>query len=93
MIKLKFHGSLSELRDWLSHHGISGSWHKQPHGIFILRCEDGAILNWSQTKGTVWFSGRPLPMGHLEDHIAFLLARDSIPERDQRQVSGKILLA
>jgi hypothetical protein len=55
--KLQFHGSLTELQDLILLTGDNGEWEEQPNGVWHYRSEDGGGLNWSSTRGTIWFDG------------------------------------
>lgn len=74
-MKLHFDGTLGELKDWLILAGIYGSWNVRPNGVHMMRCSDGANLHWSETRGTLWFSGRPGPSGRLAGRVESLLVR------------------
>jgi len=64
--KLRFHGSISELKDLILPTDDYGEWEEKPNGIWRYRSEDGGGLNWSSTRGTVWFDGRPAPCARLQ---------------------------
>jgi len=53
----KFHGSQQELSDRLLPLNLEGDWEAQPNGVWKFKCRDRSGLNWSQTKGTIWFDG------------------------------------
>ena len=55
--KLQFHRSLSELQDLVLLTGDYGEWQEKPNGIWRYRSADGGGLNWSSTRGTLWFDG------------------------------------
>jgi hypothetical protein len=40
---------------WFS--DVRGRWQPLPHGVWGFRCRDGAGMNWSSTRGTLWFDG------------------------------------
>lgn len=54
---LRFHGTHQELRDRLLPLDLDGDWDQQPNGVWKFRCRDRVGLNWSETKGTIWFDG------------------------------------
>jgi len=56
----KWFGSYQELKDRLLLVGLGGEWREQPNKVWRFVCADGAGLNWSETKGTLWFDGPPL---------------------------------
>ena len=57
----KFAGTLQQLQDQLLLAGLDGEWRQQPNKVWRFVCRDGAGLNWSETKGTMWFDGPPSP--------------------------------
>jgi hypothetical protein len=63
--KLQFHGSLTELQDLILFTGDYGEWEEKPNGVWRYRSEDGGGLNWSSTRGTLWFDGPPEPCARL----------------------------
>jgi hypothetical protein len=64
--KLQFRGNLRELQDLVLLTGDLGEWQEKPNGIWRYRSEDGAGLNWSSTRGTLWFDGPPEPCHRLQ---------------------------
>jgi hypothetical protein len=73
-MKKKFQRTYAELKHRVSGTGIRGHWrdrgnHKQ------FRTENGAILNWWETTGTINFQGQVLVAQELEG--AFLRATGS----------------
>jgi hypothetical protein len=67
--KLQFHGSLTKLQDLILLTGDYGEWEEKPNGIWRYRSEDGGGLNWSRTRGTLWFDGRAKPRARLQQII------------------------
>jgi len=65
-----FSGSLDELKDRLLIAGIDGEWAEGGSGVWQLRCPDGANLNWSSTRGTIWCQGKQPAKSALEAKIA-----------------------
>ena len=55
--RLRFGGSLVALQNLVLLTGAFGDWEEKPNGIWRYRSEDRAGLNWSSTRGTVWFDG------------------------------------
>lgn len=53
----RFLGSLQELQDRLLPLDLDGEWEALANGVHKIRCRDRAGLNWSETKGTLWFDG------------------------------------
>ena len=92
--KLTFQGSLGALQDVVLLTGIYGEWDEQPNGVWRYVCEDRAGLNWSSTRGTVWFDGPLKPRARLERTIALTKAVhvvfrcSSIPEPRLKPMSS-----
>src|SRR5215469_1027236 len=74
--KLRFRGSLEALEARLNPLGLGGEWTPKPNGVWILRCEDGSGLSWSETRGTVWFDGPPFAKARLEKKVRPALNHD-----------------
>jgi hypothetical protein len=77
-IKLQFRGNLSELMDLVLLTGDDGEWQEKPNGIWRYRSADGGGLNWSSTRGTVWFDGQAKPRARLQQIIEARLRRKRI---------------
>ncbi len=73
--KLRFQGSLGQLQDLVLLTGIYGEWKEGGNGVWRYVCEDRAGLNWSSTKGTLWFDGPPKPQARLQRTIEAALRR------------------
>ena len=73
--KLTFQGSLGASQDLVLLTGIYGERDEKPNGVWRYLCENGAGLNGSSTRGTVWFDGPPQPRARLERTIAAALRR------------------
>jgi uncharacterized protein YjiS (DUF1127 family) len=56
-MSLKFRGSFSKLQKCVAHTQFYGVWRKLPSGHRQYRTNDGAILNWWQSSGTINFQG------------------------------------
>lgn len=61
-----FHGTLNQLQDLLLLTGDYGEWEEKPNGVWRYRSDDGGGLNWSSTRGTLWFDGPTKPQARLE---------------------------
>jgi predicted nucleotide-binding protein len=55
----KFHGSLQDLKDKLLPLDLDGDWDPPTNGVHRYKLKNRSGLNWSETKGTVWFDGPP----------------------------------
>ncbi len=76
-VKLRFHGSLDELKDVLFPLDLDGEWLEQPNGVWKLKCGDQSGLLWSSTRGTIWFEGRPAAKEALASRVTDLFADPS----------------
>lgn len=70
----KFHGSLKDLQAKIAPLGLAGDWQALPNGIHKFLCKDKGGLNWSETKGTVWFDGPGPAKAVLEGKIEAILS-------------------
>lgn len=51
------HGSFEELQAAVSSIGYVGEWQSKPNEVFRFASKDRSGLNWSKTKGTLWYDG------------------------------------
>jgi predicted nucleotide-binding protein len=70
---MKFHGNINDLQDRLAPLALPGHWQELPHGVHKFLCKDKAGLNWSETKGTVWFDGPGPVRALLESKVQEIL--------------------
>lgn len=54
----KFKGTFDNLKQFVASAELSGEWREIEHG-YQFRAEDGAILNWYPTKGSLTYGGPP----------------------------------
>lgn len=52
-----FHDSIDELKETIAAAGISGEWQAKPNNCWRLVLKNRSGLNWSSSKGTIWFDG------------------------------------
>lgn len=50
-------GSIEDLKAVVGMTGATGEWQEKGRGQWQFRCNDGAILNWWQTTGTISYQG------------------------------------
>ena len=55
--KLKFRGTIQHLRQLTWFAQVRGDWERKPNNVWRFVCRNGAGMNWSSTKGTLWFDG------------------------------------
>jgi predicted nucleotide-binding protein len=75
-----FHGSLDELKELVAGLGEAGEWQGKPNNIWRFQCRDRAGLNWSESKGTLWFDGPTDAKGRFEHLIATALLGGQPPK-------------
>ncbi len=55
--RVKFRGTIRDVRNLTWFAGVRGQWQEMQHGVWRFSCADGAGMNWSSTRGTLWFDG------------------------------------
>jgi hypothetical protein len=65
-MSLKFRGDYAKLKKYVARAGLDGSWKKLPDGTRQYFTDDGGVLNWHPTKGSVWFQGEDEAAEELE---------------------------
>jgi hypothetical protein len=61
-----FHGSIDELKETIAAAAILGEWHEKPNNCWRMVLKDRSGLNWSSSKGTIWFDGPNEAKANLE---------------------------
>src|SRR5262249_4658413 len=74
----KFHGDLKDLQGKLAPLNLMGEWRSLPNVVHKFVCKDKAGLNWSETKGTVWYDGPDPARRRLETLVESALV-DAVP--------------
>jgi predicted nucleotide-binding protein len=54
-----FIGTIDDLKAAVEAMGLDGSWEDKPNACHKFTTRDRGGLNWSSTKGTIWFDGPP----------------------------------
>ena len=57
-MKPKFFGEYKKLKKCVSRTGVSGQWREIKGHQIQYRTDDGALLNWWESTGTIVFQGR-----------------------------------
>lgn len=73
--KMKFVGTLQQLKDRFSNLGVSGTWW-HAHGYHELRTDDEVVVHWWPSTKTIVFQGRRAPAAKLK--FRFREAADQI---------------
>ena len=66
-------GTFEELEKAVEAAGCVGAWEEKPNSVWRFVNKDRAGLNWSKTKGTLWFDGPADQKAHLEASIVAAL--------------------
>lgn len=74
----KFHGEFDELKDIVTKAGYSGEWGEND-GKRVFRSDDGAILNWWSSTGTLQIQGRKPSSAKLENALSEIVRSNSSP--------------
>ena len=53
-----FRGDYETLRKLLRRTGLDGTWSEAPGTVKVYRTEEGGIMNWAESTGTMWFQGK-----------------------------------
>jgi hypothetical protein len=56
-MSLKFRGNYRRLKKAVTRIGLGGTWRELKYGQKQYRTDDGGILNWWETTGTISFQG------------------------------------
>jgi len=84
-MSLKFRGSYCELKECVLLTGFDGEWHDLKNHHKQYRTNDGGILNWWETTGTITFQGQESAAKQLEDaFIAVASSNGCIENKDSR---------
>jgi hypothetical protein len=54
-MKLKFIGDRKQIEKCVSRTDVAGQWREPKNGHRQFHAESGAVLNWLELTGTVWF--------------------------------------
>ena len=69
----KFAGTYQALKDRILLVGLEGEWRQQPNRVWRFICSNGAGLNWSETRKTLWFDGPASAKTILEAKVRAVL--------------------
>jgi len=64
-----FHDGLDELKAQVAALGLEGEWSERPNSCWRFVAKDKAGLNYSTTKGTLWFDGPSEAKNKLEEIV------------------------
>jgi hypothetical protein len=85
VMSLKFRGSYGKLRKCVSWTEYEGVWRDLPNGQKQYRTENGAILNWWESSGTINFQGRDPGKSFGNAFMAVAKAKRRLAGEDSRE--------
>jgi hypothetical protein len=74
-MKLKFRGDYERIKKFVSRAGYNGEWRDHKYHQKQYRTDDGAILNWWASTGTITFGGRDPGMKFEKAFLAIASAK------------------
>lgn len=80
-----FEGTIEDLQAAVEAAGMLGTWESKPNQCWRFRTKNGGGLNWSETKGTVWFDGPESPRAALVTAMDSILGSGVIPNADENR--------
>lgn len=73
---MKHHGTLEELKSAVERAGYIGEWQEKPNNCWRFVAKNRSGLNWSKSKGTIWFDGPDSTKEELSSAMEIALAGD-----------------
>ena len=73
-----YNGTIQELQGLVDSLGHEGEWRETTNGVWRFIRKDHAGLNWSQTKGTLWFDGPGPAKEALKGSVEGALAGEGV---------------
>jgi len=67
--------SVEQLKKVVEMTGASGEWQDKGNGHWQFRCNDGAILNWWQSSGTISYQGPQTEKQEFEQIVDLAVAK------------------
>jgi hypothetical protein len=87
-MKLRFPGTLDDLRAAVASLHLRGSWAELTNGVWKFTRDDRAGLLWSSTQGTLWFDGPAPACQRLSQLVAAALSE---AQNEKSRASGRIV--
>ena len=82
-MKLKFIGDDKKLEKCVSRTAIDGQWRELENRQKQYLTDDGAVLNWSKSTGTVWFQGKELAIPKLKRAFVKVATKSGLLEAER----------
>src|SRR5438046_2582105 len=80
-----FTGSIDDLKAGVAATGIVGSWEEKPNLCWRYKAKDGAGLNWSSSRGTLWFDGPEMAKNQMIAAIEAILGSNAVIKADENR--------
>lgn len=81
-----FTGTIDDLKSGVEAAGMEGAWEEQPNKCWRFAAKDRAGLNWSSTKGTVWYDGPDVPKKNLEAAVDAVMTAGVAKAQENRTI-------
>lgn len=81
-----FTGSIDDLKAAVETTGIDGNWEEKPNKCWRFASRDRSGLNWSSTKGTVWFDGPEAAKQALIAAIDSVMSAGTVKAEENRTI-------
>ena len=82
-MKLKFLGDDRKLEKCVSRTGVVGQWREPKNGLRQFHAENGAVLNWLELTGTVWFQGKEPAIPKFKRAFVKVATKKGLLERER----------
>jgi predicted nucleotide-binding protein len=80
-----FTGTIDDLKAGVAATGIEGVWEEKPNQCWRYKAKGGAGLNWSATKGTLWFDGPDVPKNQMIAAVDAILGSGTAIKADENR--------
>jgi predicted nucleotide-binding protein len=87
----KFRESIDALQAMMGDAGLVGEWSEKPNSCWRFVTKDGGGLNWSSTKGTIWFDGPADAKASLEGAVKLAMSGGTPPPA-KVEATGRIFV-
>jgi predicted nucleotide-binding protein len=81
-----FNGNIDDLKAGVAATGIEGAWEEKPNACWKFTARDRAGMNWSSTKGTIWFDGPAGPKATLSAAMEAILGSGAAKADEDRTI-------
>jgi predicted nucleotide-binding protein len=81
-----FIGSIDDLKAGVAATGIEGTWEEKANQCWKFTAKDRGGMNWSSTKGTLWFDGPAAPKANLMAAVEAVLGTGVAKAEENRTI-------